>query len=88
LILFNFFCGYGLIKGGMGLARENLIGVIAFLTGLMTLGFVLSKRSINRESVEYGLQQSLAAYFKSHNDLKRAAIHEHKAKTFNLDRGL
>jgi hypothetical protein len=50
------------------------------LACLAALGFVWSKRSLQRESVEYALQRELAAYFKSVDNVKRAAIHEHKAE--------
>jgi hypothetical protein len=80
LILFVVLCGYGLARGTIGLTRGNPAGIIALLAGLAALGFVWSKRSLQRESVEYDLQQQLAAGFKSANNLKRAATHEHKAE--------
>ena len=80
LILFVGLCGYGLARGMLGLAAGAPIGILVLLTGLTALGFVWSKHSLRRESVEYSLQQQLAAYFKSAGNSKRAAIHEHKAE--------
>jgi hypothetical protein len=79
LVLFAGLCGYGLARGALGLARANPAGIIALLASLAALGFVWSKHSLQRESVEYGLQRELAGYFKSVNNFKRAAIHERKA---------
>ena len=79
LVMFVSLCGYGLARGTPGLARANPAGVIVLLAGLAALGFVWSKRSLQRESVEYSLQRELAAHFKSVDNFKRAAIHEHKA---------
>jgi hypothetical protein len=80
LILFVVLCGCGLARGTIGLARGSPVGTIALLAGLTALGFVWSKRSLQRESVEYDLQQQLVADFKSANNFERAAIHEHKAE--------
>jgi hypothetical protein len=80
LVLFAGLFGYGLARGALGLARANPAGIIALLACLAALGFVWSKRSLQRESVEYALQRELAAYFKSVDNVKRAAIHEHKAE--------
>ena len=79
LLLFAGLGGYGLARGGLGLARANPAGIVVLLAGLAALGFVWSKRSLQRDSVEYGLQRELAAHFKSVNNLERAAFHEHKA---------
>jgi hypothetical protein len=79
LVLFVSLCGYGLARGALGLTRANPAGIAALLAGLAALGFVWSKRSLQRETVEYELQRELAAYFKSVDNFKRAAIHEHKA---------
>ncbi len=79
LLLFAGLGGYELARGTFGLAPANPAGIIALLAGLAALGFVWSKRSLQRESVEYGLQRELAAYFRSANKLERAAFHEHKA---------
>jgi len=79
LVLFAGLCGYGLARGALGLARANPAGIIALLASLAALGFVWSKRSLQRESVEYTLQRELAAHFKSADNLKRATIHEQKA---------
>ena len=54
-------------------------GILALLAGLMALGFVWSKHSLQRDSVEYGLQQQLAKSYKSVGALDRAAFHAHKA---------
>jgi hypothetical protein len=79
LVLFAGLCGYGLARGALGLTRANPAGIAALLASLTALGFVWSKRSLQRETVEYELQRELAAYFKSVDNFKRAAIHEHKA---------
>jgi len=83
LIWFTGLYGYGLVRATLGLARENPAGIAVLLTCLVTclvaFGFFWSKRSVSRESVEYQMHRDLAAYFKSSNNLKRAAIHEHKA---------
>ena len=79
LVLFAGLCGCGLARGALGLTRANPAGIAALLAGLAALGFVWSKRSLQREAVEYELQRELAAYFKSVDNFKRAAIHEHKA---------
>lgn len=80
LILFVSLCGYGLARGTLGLTARAPVGILVLLTGLAALGFVWSKHSLHRETVEYDLQQQLSAYFKSANNLQRAAIHEHKAE--------
>jgi hypothetical protein len=80
LILLTGLCGCGLARGTIISAMKNPEGVLALLAGLAALCLVWSKHSVRRESVEYGMQQQLADYFKSNNDLKRAAIHEHKAE--------
>jgi hypothetical protein len=79
LILFIVLCGYEQACGVIGLAQAKPVGIIALLIGLSALGFVWSKRSLQRESVEYNLQLQLAAEFRSANNLKRAAPHQHKA---------
>ena len=73
-------CGGGLARGSIVLTMRNPEGLIALLAGLAALGFVWSKHSVQRESVECVMQQQLADYFKSNNNFKRAAIHEHKAE--------
>jgi hypothetical protein len=50
------------------------------LAGLLALGFVWKNHSFQRESVEYDLQQQIAAYFKAVKNPERTAIHEHKAE--------
>jgi hypothetical protein len=80
LILFVGLCGCGLARGTMGLTVRNPAGILTLLAGLAALGFVWEKHSLRRETVEYGMQQQLAGYFKSTNNLKRAATHEHRAE--------
>ena len=80
LVLFAGLCGYGLVRGTLGLARGNLAGAVVLLAGLTALGFVWSKHSVRRESIEREMQHELAAYFKSVNKPARAAYHEHKAE--------
>jgi hypothetical protein len=79
LVLFVSLCGYGLARGSMSLSGGSPAGIIVLLAGLTALVFVWSKHSLQRESVEYTLQRELAAHFKSEDNFKRAAIHEHKA---------
>jgi hypothetical protein len=78
--LFVGFVGYALIRSPLGLAWENLPAFIALLAILAALGFVWTKAPVKRETIERDLDYKLAAYFKSVNNLKRAAIFEHKAE--------
>jgi hypothetical protein len=78
--LFIGLIGYALIRSPLGLAWENLSAGIAFLAILAALGFVWSKAPVKRETIERDLDYQLAAHFKSENNLKRAAIYEHKAE--------
>jgi hypothetical protein len=80
LILFVGLCGCGLARGSTALNVKNPARILALLAGLAALGFVWEKRSLQRESVEYGMQKQLAADFKSVGNFNRAAIHEHKAE--------
>jgi hypothetical protein len=82
LILFTGLCGCGLFRETMNLTLRNPAGIVALLIGLAALGFVWSKHTFQRESVERDLQQQLSAYFKV-NDPARAAIHERKAEELN-----
>jgi hypothetical protein len=77
--LFIGLIGYALIRSPLGLAWENLPAGIAFLAILAALGFVWSKAPVKRETIERDLDYQLAAHFKSVDNLKRAAIYEHKA---------
>jgi hypothetical protein len=72
--------GYRLVRDPLGLVWQNVPAFIALLTLLAALGFVWSKAPIKRETIEQALQYRLADYFKSMNNLKRAAFHEHKAE--------
>jgi hypothetical protein len=78
--LFIGLMGYGLVRDPLGLARENIPAIAAWLTLLAALGFVWAKAPVRRETVERTLQYELANYFKSTGNLKRAAIHEQKAE--------
>lgn len=80
LILFVSLCGWGLARGAFGLTAKAPAGILVLLATLSVLGFVWSNRSLQRKSVEYDLQQQLAAYFRSVNNPGRAAIHERKAE--------
>jgi len=80
LILFIGLCGFGLARGKLGLAAYDPAGILALLVGLAALGFVWSKHTVTRNSVEYQLQVQIAASFKSAGNLQRAAIHEQKAE--------
>jgi hypothetical protein len=80
LLLFVGLCGYSLARGACGLARANPTGIIVLLAGLAALGFVWSKRTLQRDSVEYEMQRELAAHFKSVNNVKRADFHEHRSE--------
>jgi hypothetical protein len=77
--LFVGLIGYALIRSPLGLAWDNLPACIAFLAMLSALCFVWSKAPVERETIERDLDYKLAAYFKSVDNLKRAAIFEHKA---------
>jgi len=77
--LFAGLMGCALIRSPLGLAWENLPAGISFLAILAALGFVWSKTPVKRETIERDLDYKLAAYFKSVNNLNRAAIYEHKA---------
>ena len=78
--LFVGLIGYALIRSPLGLAWENLPAGIAFLAMLSALCFVWSKAPVKRETIERDLDYKLAAYFKSVDNPKRAAIFEHKAE--------
>jgi hypothetical protein len=78
--LFVGLVGYALIRSPLGLAWENLPAFIALLAILAALGFAWSKAPVKRETIEQNLDYKLAAYFKSVNNLKRAAVFEHKAE--------
>ena len=78
--LFVGLVGYALIRSPLGLAWENLPAFIALLAILAALGFAWSKAPVKRETIEQDLNHQLAAYFKSVNNLKRAAVFEHKAE--------
>jgi hypothetical protein len=80
LVLFVGLCGFGLARGTIRLAVGKPEGILALLAGLTALGFVWSKQSLQRDSVEYGLQLQLAESFKSAGALDRAAFHAHKAE--------
>jgi hypothetical protein len=77
--LFACLIGYALVRSPLGLAWENLPACIAFLAILAALGFVWTKAPVKRETIERDLDNKLAAYFKSVNNPKRAAIFENKA---------
>jgi hypothetical protein len=77
--LFAGLIGCALIRSPLGLAWENLPAGVAFLAMLSALCFVWSKAPVKRETIERDLDYKLAAYFKSVDNLKRAAIFEHKA---------
>jgi hypothetical protein len=79
LILFIGLCGFGLARGTMDLTLKKPEGIVALVAGLAALSFVWSKQSLQRESVEFGIQQQLAADFKSAGSLGRAAYHAQKA---------
>jgi hypothetical protein len=76
--LFTGLIGCALIRSPLGLAWENLPAGIAFLAILAALGFVWSKAPVKRATIERDLDYKLAADFKSMNNLKRAAIFEHR----------
>jgi hypothetical protein len=78
--LFAGLIGYVLIRSPLGLAWENLPAFIALLAILAALGFVWSKAPVKRGTIERDMDSKLAAYFKSVDNLKRAAIYEHKAE--------
>jgi hypothetical protein len=80
LILFIGLCGFGLARNQLGLTSKNPVGILALLTGIAALGFIWSKHSVTRNSVEYQLQEQIAANFKAAGNLPRAAIHKQKAE--------
>jgi hypothetical protein len=79
LVLFVGLCGFGLVRGTMGLNAGKPEGFLALLAGLTALGFVWSKHSLQRDPVEYAMQQQLADSFQSAGAPDRAAFHAHKA---------
>ena len=79
LVLFIGLCGYGLARGTLGMVAKSPIGILALLAGLIALGFVWSKHTVSRNSVEYVLQEQITANFKAAGNTGRAAIHEQKA---------
>lgn len=79
LILFTGLCGVGLARGSMGLTIRKPEGIFMLMAGVAALVFVLSERSLQRGSVERGLEQQLAEYYKSSGSLTRAAFHAQKA---------
>jgi hypothetical protein len=79
LVWFAGLCGFGLVRGTMDLSIKQPVGIIALLAAVTALSAVWSKHSIQRESVEFGMQQQLADYFKSEGRLGRAAYHAQAA---------
>jgi len=88
LCLFAVLCGIGLARGALGLTRENLSGVFILLAALTALGFVWSRSAITRRTVEFELQNQLAASFTENNNPQRAAIHAAKAEALKKESGL
>jgi hypothetical protein len=80
LALFAGLCAFGLARGTMELSLREPGGILALLAGLAAFGFVCSKHELRRESVEFGLQQQLAADFQAVGNAPRAAFHAHKAE--------
>jgi hypothetical protein len=80
LILFAGLCAWGLARGTPGFVSRNPAGVLALLVSLAALGFVWSKHTVTRRSVEYQLEQQIVSNFKMAGNVKRAAIHEQKAE--------
>jgi hypothetical protein len=80
LILFAGLCGWGLVRGALGLSEGNPAGALALLAGMVALALVWSNDTVSRESVEYQLQAQMAENFKAAGNLKRAAIHEQRAE--------
>ncbi|MDR3456714.1 MAG: hypothetical protein P4N60_04670 [Verrucomicrobiae bacterium] len=87
LVLFTGLCGVGLARNALGLARENLAGIIVLLAALTALGFVWSRSAITRRTMEYDLQCQLVAYFDANNNPQRAAIHAAKAEALKAGEG-
>jgi len=75
LLVFSGLCGWRLAWPAAGFQNQATV-VVALLCGLAALGFVWSKRSARRESVEYELGQRIVADFKSAGNFKRAALYE------------
>ncbi len=80
LILFIGLCGCGLARGAPSFKARMPAGMVALLAGLFALGFVWSNRSLQRQIVEYDLQQQIAAYFNGVHRPDRATIHERKVE--------
>lgn len=80
LFLFAGLCGYGLARGALGLSAKNPAGIVALLAVLASLGFVWSRHTVSRQSVEYALQEQIAANFRAAGNAERAAFHEQKAQ--------
>jgi hypothetical protein len=80
LALFAGLCAFGLARGTMGLSLREPGGIVALLAGLAAFGLVCSKHALGRESVEFALQQQLAADFQAVGNAPRAAFHAHKAE--------
>jgi hypothetical protein len=80
LVLFVGLCAWSLMRGTLGLAPKNPVGILALLVILLALGFVWSKHAVTRRLVEHQLQQQIVANFQRAGNLKRAAIHEQKAE--------
>lgn len=80
LLLFIGLCGCGLARGAPAFKERFPAATVVLLAGLVALGFVWSNRSLQRESVEYDLQQQIVTFFKAINRPDRAAIHERRAE--------
>lgn len=96
LVLFAGLCGFDLARGArIGLPRGAMTltarikpeEILALLAALAALGFVWSKHSLQRDSLECGLQQQLADYFKSSSP-DRATFHLRKAEELKRSLGL
>jgi hypothetical protein len=84
LVLFTALCGIGLARNSLGLTRENLSGIIVLLAVVTALGFVWSRSSITRQTMEFSMQRQLVEYFQANNNPQRAAIHAAKAEALKV----
>jgi len=84
LTLFVSLCAFGLFRSAWDMSYKKPENILILLAALLMLGFVLSKHSMQRGLVEYGIQQQLADYFKSEGKEARAAYHAHKAEELKI----
>lgn len=80
LVLFAALCLRDIVPAAPGHPARNPAALLPLLAVLVALAFVFTKRNVSRESVEYQLQEQIAASFHAAGNSVRAAIHEQKAE--------